>query len=75
VSLVNNQTVHHMRCSALQAAETANAELALRLAQQQEIDAEKTTQLAADQQMIEARLLCISCNRDVSTSEQAKFRA
>jgi len=46
---------HSVSSVLVQAAETANAELALRLAQQQEIDAEKTTQLAADQQMIEAR--------------------
>ena len=41
----------------MKAAEAANADLAARLAQQQEIDVEKTAQLAADQQMIEVSLL------------------
>ena len=39
----------------MQTAETANSELALRLAQQEEIGVEKTAQLAANQQMIEVR--------------------
>ena len=54
--LITYATCHSIvKPPAVQAAETANAELALRLAQQQEIDAEKTAQLAADQQMVEAR--------------------